>query len=82
MRWPTQPRAPDAPAVGRVDPAFAAKRFATLQARAALAGATLYQSADDHGREHYMVSHLALTRELPSLDQVEHWLGLVTGTSA
>lgn len=55
------------------------KRFATLQARAALAGATLIASTSDHGATVYIASRWALCNELPDLNAVEHWLRLVTG---
>jgi hypothetical protein len=55
------------------------KRLATLRARAALAGVTLYQSTTDTGQPCYIVSRWALTRQLESLDAAEHWLDQVTG---
>jgi len=58
------------------------KQFATLQARAALAGVILYRVDDDHGDEVFVVSRWALTRELRSLEEVEEWLDLATGRKA
>lgn len=57
----------------------AAKRFATLQARAALGGVTLYAQANDAGRTEYIVTRWHLTRQLEDLDAVERWLGKVMG---
>lgn len=66
------------------DPIIAAtsedrKTLATLRARAALAGVTLYAIENDHGKTVYIVSKWALTRQLDSLDAAENWLDLVTG---
>lgn len=61
---------------------FTAKRFATLRARAAIAGVTLYAIENDHGAPRYIVSRWNLTRELSSLDAVERWLDLTTGRRA
>jgi hypothetical protein len=57
----------------------AQKLFATLQARAALAGVVLLASTNDNGAPVYMVSRWALTRELPDLAAVQAWLDRVTG---
>lgn len=56
------------------------KAFHTLQARAALNGVALHRLKDDRGRELFIVSRWALTRELPDLESVSRWLDMVTGT--
>ena len=58
------------------------KLFATLQARCALAGATLHQLQNDHGSTVYIVSRWALTRELADLESVGVWLDRVTGVKS
>jgi len=58
------------------------KRLATLRARAALAGVTLYAIDDDRGKPVFIVSRWELTRQLDSLDAVEAWLNLVTEAQA
>ncbi|ABE42918.1 hypothetical protein [Polaromonas sp. JS666] len=58
------------------------KAFATQQARAAIAGVSLHRLEDDRGREVFIVSRWAMTRELPSLDAVSAWLDAVTGKTA
>lgn len=55
------------------------KQLATLRARCALAGVTLHQIENDHGKTVYIVSKWALTRELADLDAVSAWLEKVTG---
>jgi len=55
------------------------KAFATLQARAALAGVVLHRLEDDRGREVFVVSRWAMTRQLDSLQEVDAWLTRVTG---
>ena len=55
------------------------KQYATLQARCALAGVTLYPLENDHGNTVYIVSRWALTRELTDLNAVSAWLDKVTG---
>ena len=55
------------------------KAFATLQARAALAGVVLHRASDDHGRAVYIVSRWSLTRQLDSLADAADWLDRVTG---
>lgn len=55
------------------------KQFATLAARAALAGVSLYRIDDDRGKEVFVVSTWVLTRELRSLAEVEKWLDRVSG---
>lgn len=59
------------------DPASDRKWFATLQARAALIGATLTRMENDAGRVVYVISKWSLTRELQDLDAVEAWLDRV-----
>ena len=55
------------------------KQLATLRARCALAGVTLYPLENDHGKTVYIVSKWALTRELADLEAVATWLDKVTG---
>lgn len=59
-----------------------AKAFATLQARAALAGVVLHRTTRDDGRPAYIVTRWALTRELGSLDEVGQWLDRVAGPAS
>jgi hypothetical protein len=59
------------------DGANPAKRLATLQACAALAGYTLIASDDDHGRPVYCIVLGALCERLATLDDVEAWLAAV-----
>lgn len=56
-----------------------AKRFATLQAHAALSGITVHQIEGDFVPTIYIATKWALTRELRSLDAVAKWLETVTG---
>lgn len=56
------------------------KRLATVTARCALAGITLHRIEDDRGRETFIVTRWALTRELQTLDDVEQWLERVAPT--
>lgn len=58
------------------------KHFATQQARAALAGVTLHQLEGDFGLPIYVATRWAMTKQLESLDEVEHWLDRVTGKSS
>jgi hypothetical protein len=58
------------------------KQFATLQARAALAGVQLLRSTDDRGREVFVASRWALTAQFASLAEVEAWLQRFGGLSA
>lgn len=51
-----------------------AKRFATLRARAALAGIVLVESTTDHGGILYVANRWALTKILSDLDETETWL--------
>lgn len=50
------------------------KRVATAQARAALVGAVLTPSQDDHGRPCWLLSRWTLTREFTSLDELDRVL--------
>jgi len=56
----------------------ARKNFATLRARAALAGFELLELGDD-GRRVFVLSRWNLTRELPDLDAVAAFLDRVQG---
>lgn len=47
------------------------KRIATLQARAALAGATLIEISDDKGRPELILSRWALTRAFRDFDELD-----------
>lgn len=60
----------------------AQKTFATLQARAALAGVTLYDIDGDFGTPVYVCSRWALTKSFDDLAAVEAWLDRVDGTNA
>ena len=51
-----------------------ADRFATVQARAALAGIVLAATEDDHGRPLFVASRWAMTKAFCSLDEVEAWM--------
>lgn len=55
------------------------KAFATLQAKAALIGVSLVRSTDEHDHEVFIVSKWAMTRQLDSVQQVEHLLSRMTG---
>jgi len=55
------------------------KRFATLQARAALKGIVLIASQDERGRPEWLVSWYALARAFTSLGDVADWLDRVEG---
>ena len=56
-----------------------AKQLATLTARCALAGVTLIETTDDHGRPAFVVSQWAQCRQFDSLQAVEAWLSHVIG---
>ena len=58
------------------------KRFATLQARAALAGVGLSRTEDDRGHEVFIASKWALTKQLASLAEVEELLVRIGGQHA
>lgn len=53
------------------------KRFATLQARAALASVAAILTEGDDGRPQIIVSRWALCRSFTSLDDLEDWLDRV-----
>lgn len=55
------------------------KRFATLQALAAIALIQLVMTHDDHGRPQFYVHKWALSNHFSSLDEVAEWLSMVTG---
>jgi hypothetical protein len=55
------------------------KRFATLQARAALHGITLHCIDGDFAKPVHIASRWAMTKQLDDLDQVSTWLQMVTG---
>jgi hypothetical protein len=55
------------------------KRFATLQAVAALASIQLVMTDDDRGRPCYYVHKWALTNHFDELGDVATWLERVTG---
>jgi hypothetical protein len=58
------------------------KRFATMQARAALVGVSLVRSTDDRGRPTFVASKWSMTRQLDSIEAVEQFLRLVGGQHA
>jgi hypothetical protein len=55
------------------------KRFATLQATAALNGITLHQMSGDFSAPIYIGTRWAMTKQMDSLDEVSGWLQRVTG---
>jgi hypothetical protein len=55
------------------------KEFATMQAKAALLGATLCRIDDERGNELFVVSKWHLTRHLPTLEAVAAWLERLEG---
>lgn len=54
-----------------------AKRQATAQARAALAGITLHVLTGDDGRPEYIATRWAMTKSFSDLADVERWLDRV-----
>lgn len=50
------------------------KRFATLQACAALNEIALHAQEADNGRQTYIATRGALTKQFNSLEEVEAWL--------
>lgn len=58
------------PAVAQLDP----KAWSTLQARAALAGWTLYRTAGDDGAAVFFASRWGMCRKLEDLDAVDRFL--------
>ena len=71
------PRNLGAPLVGMTG--HAAKDFSTLQARAALLGATLHELPDDTGCTEFIVSRWHLTKCFATLAEVEAWIRRVGG---
>jgi hypothetical protein len=57
------------------------KRFATLQARAAIAGHEVRREPVDGGGWLYVMRRWGMRRELLSLDDVQAWLDGVTGVA-
>lgn len=58
------------------------KREATLIARAALVGVTVYRSTTEAGATEWVCSRWALTRAFSSLDDLEKWVDMVSGQRA
>ena len=61
--------------------AQAQKKFATCQARAALAGVTLIRLEGDDGRPKFIASRWALTKNFDNINLVDVWLTRVTGAA-
>lgn len=59
-----------------------AKRQATAQARAALAGIKLHILTGDSGLPEYVATRWALTKSFSDIADVERWLDMVTGKAA
>ena len=55
------------------------KAFATLQARAALAGVSLSRTKDDQGAPGFIASKWALTKQLSTIGEVESLLDRIGG---
>lgn len=55
------------------------KRLATLIARAALRGVTVYRTESDFGGVEYVATKWALTKSFSSMDALEAWLLRVCG---
>lgn len=55
-----------------------AKRYSTLQARAALAGIALQRIEGDDGRPSYIATIGAVTTRLATLDEAEAWIERAT----
>lgn len=66
----------------RPEAVAADKTFATLQARAALAGVALSRLDDDRGKPMFVASKWALTRQLASLEEVASFLTKIGGDHA
>ena len=64
---------------GNTSAAAQAKRFATQQARAALAGVTLTRIEGDDGRPLFVASRWALTKSFDNIGVVDAWLSRVAG---
>lgn len=58
------------------------KRFATLQAQAALVGVQLHRIDGDDGRPSYIATKWAMTASFGSLDETAAWLRRFAGVSA
>ena len=56
------------------------KRFATLKARYALAGHTLYKSGPGDGPVTYMAERWGMVRYLPTLDDADKFLTQIGGS--
>lgn len=65
--------------VDELQPMADVKRAANLKARAALAGVTVLESQDEHGRPEWIVTKWHLTRSVSSLDELHAWLDRVVG---
>lgn len=55
------------------------KRLATIRARLALQGCELYISTDDSGKPLYVATKWALTKCMPSIDELAAWTAMVDG---
>lgn len=58
------------------------KAYASLQARAAIAGFALRRFDGEDGRPVFLVSRWNLTRDLHTLDDVAAWLDRASGVAA
>ncbi len=58
------------------------KAWATLQARACLAGLVLSRYVDDDGSEAYVITRGAWTKQLRDVDSIEAFLERATGARA
>lgn len=58
------------------------KTYATLQARAALAGVSLVRSTDERGQEVFVISKWAMCRQLDTVESVEQLLARMSGERA
>jgi hypothetical protein len=54
--------------------------LSTVRARAALAGIALHHGRDHMGRDVFLVSRWNMSRTFATLQQVENWLEMVTGS--
>ena len=66
---------------GGTNAAAQAKRFATAQARGALAGVILTRLEGDDGRPLFIASRWALTKNFDNINLVDVWLTRVTGAA-
>lgn len=55
------------------------KKFATLQARAALVGHALHEIITADGQARYLASRWGLTRELPTIEDVRQFVEQIGG---